>query len=363
MGSIFGKLFTAATFGESHGAAVGVVVDGCPSGLELGVEDIQHALERRRPGQSAITTTRDETDKAEILSGLYQGKTLGTPIAILVRNKDARPGAYDEIAKTYRPSHADYTYEAKYGLRDPNGGGRASARETVGRVAAGAIAQKLLVAQGIEIRAYVERVHDISLPTDYDAFPSISQVDQTPVRCPDEDTAKRMIERIEQIRSEGDSVGGVIVLRARGVPAGLGEPVFDRLNADLAKAIFSIPAVKGVEVGSGFSASLMKGSEHNDAFYCEKKKVRTLTNHSGGIQGGISNGEEIVLRCAFKPTATIFQPQQTVTADCQPMTLVSKGRHDPCVVPRAVPIVEAMAALVLADHWMRQKAQRESFCK
>jgi len=362
MGNTFGKLFTITTFGESHGGGVGVVIDGCPAGLPLEASDIQRDLDRRRPGQSSISTARKEDDRAEILSGVYEGRTLGTPIAVLVRNTDARPGAYDEIRETFRPSHADFTYEAKFGLRNPEGGGRSSARETIGRVAGGAVAKKLLFLQTrVEICSYVERIHDIALPEDYAEFPSLADIEASPVRCPVPAVAKAMVARIEQIRAEGDSVGGVIRTRIRGVPAGLGEPVFDRLNADLGKAMLSIPAVKGFETGLGFGASLLKGSEHNDAFYAENGRVRTRTNRSAGIQGGISNGEEIYFRTAFKPTATIFQPQETVTRDRKPYSLVSKGRHDPCVVPRAVPIVEAMSALVIVDHWLRQLAQRSAF--
>ncbi len=363
MPNILGKLFTISTWGESHGAAVGVVIDGCPPRLPLGEADIQAELDRRRPGQSDITSPRKEMDRVEILSGVYEGKTTGAPISMLVRNTDARPGAYDEFKDKFRPSHADFTYQAKYGIRDYRGGGRSSARETVGRVAAGAVARKILsLAGAVEIRAYVTRIHDIGLPLGgAEPFPTLSEVESTPVRCPDPAVAAAMIRRIEEVRSQGDSVGGIIRCRVRGVPAGLGEPVFDRLEADLAKAMLSLPATKGFEVGSGFAGTLLKGSEHNDAFVPKAGGIGTATNRSGGIQGGISNGEEIFFNVAFKPTATIMKPQQTVDVAGKPTELTGKGRHDPCVLPRAVPIVEAMAALVLVDHWMRNAAQNKVF--
>jgi chorismate synthase len=361
MPNSFGKIFNITTWGESHGTGIGVVIDGCPPNLLISVEEIQAELDRRRPGQSDIVTQRKETDKVEIISGLYEGRTTGTPIAMMVANADQRSSAYDEIAEKFRPSHADYTYETKFGLRDPRGGGRSSARETVGRVAAGAIAKKLLTISGaIEIRAYLTQVHDITMPL-LERFPTLSEVESNPVRCPDPETAERMIERIKAVRAEGDSVGGVIECRIRGLHAGLGEPVFDRLEADLAKAMLSLPATKGFEVGSGFSGTTMKGSDHNDPFIMKNGKVRTTSNFSGGVQGGISNGEEIVFRTAFKPTATISQSQKTVTVKGEETELAAKGRHDPCVVPRAVPIVEAMAALVIVDHWMRHAAQNRSF--
>jgi len=357
MGSTFGHLFRIATFGESHGGAVGVVVDGCPPRLELSVEEIQRDLDRRRPGQSKITSPRSEPDTAEILSGLFEGRTLGSPIAILVRNKDARPKAYVDFKDIYRPSHADYTYEAKYGIRNWQGGGRASARETVGRVAAGAIARKLLATDPrIEVLAYVQQIHDISASIDPSRV-SLEEVELNLVRCPDQEVAEAMIARIDEARRDGDSLGGVVECVCRRVPPGLGEPVFDKLEADLARAMLSIPACKGFEVGSGFAGTTMSGSEHNDPFTSKRKRIRTTTNRSGGIQGGISNGEDIVLRAAFKPTATIRKPQQTVDRDGKAVTLEAKGRHDPCVLPRAVPIVEAMACLVLADHFLRQRAQ------
>ena len=358
----FGKLFSITTWGESHGPAVGVIIDGCPPLLPISAAEIQLELDRRRPGQSDIVTPRKEEDRVEILSGLFEGRTTGTPISLLVRNADQRPGAYDEMREKFRPSHADFTYQAKYGIRDHQGGGRSSARETVGRVAAGAIAKKLLSGGGVEIRAFVTQVHDIVAPAAaLEKFPTLVEVEATPVRCPHPATAAAMIERIKQVRSAGDSVGGVIECRIRGVPAGLGEPVFDRLEADLAKAMLSLPATKGFEIGSGFAGTLLKGSEHNDAFEPREGRIRTVTNRSGGVQGGITNGEEIIFRVAFKPTATILQPQKTVDVTGAATELQARGRHDPCVVPRAVPIVEAMAALVLVDHWLRQSAQRQTF--
>ncbi len=369
MPNSLGKIFTVTTWGESHGPAVGVVIDGCPPGLPLAVEDIQGELDRRRPGQSDIVTPRKEEDRVEILSGVFEGRTTGTPISLLVRNADQRPGAYDEMREKFRPSHADYTYQAKFGLRDHRGGGRSSARETVGRVAAGAIARKILALGGqaqfsapVEIRAWLTQVHDIVMPAAAtNNFPTLAEVEATPVRCPHAATAEKMIERIKAVRAEGDSVGGVIECRVRGVPPGLGEPVFDRLEADLAKAMLSLPATKGFEIGSGFAGARLRGSEHNDAFESRDGRIRTVTNRSGGTQGGISNGEEIMFRVAFKPTATILQPQKTVDLQGRETELTGRGRHDPCVVPRAVPIVEAMVALVLVDHWLRQHAQCGTF--
>lgn len=359
MGSIFGKLFVISTWGESHGPAIGVNIVGCPPGVPIDADEIQRDLDRRRPGQSAIVTQRREADRAEILSGVEGGLSTGTPIAILVRNEDARSEAYADLEHVYRPSHADYTYRAKYGIRSWKGGGRASARETVARVAAGAIARRILRdAAGVEILAYVRRIHDIEIGAGVDPETVRAEdVERTPVRCPDPTAADRMIARIEEVRKQGDSLGGVIELVARGVPPGLGEPVFDRLEADLAKAMLSLPATKGFEIGSGFEGSRMRGSEHNDAFTMEGSRVRTRTNRSGGVQGGISNGEAIVCRVAFKPTATIPREQETVTTDGRPERVAAKGRHDPCVLPRAVPLVEAMAALVLVDHWLRFRAQ------
>jgi chorismate synthase len=363
--STFGQLFRIATWGESHGPGVGVVVDGCPPRLAVTAEEIQAELDRRRPGQSRITSHRNEGDAVEILSGVQDGLTLGTPIALLVRNRDARPGDYREMRQAFRPSHADYTYQAKYGIRAVEGGGRASARETVGRVAAGAIARKLLAQHGIEVLAYVKQVATIEAAVDPGAV-TRAEIEANIVRCPDRAAAAEMIALIDAVRHDGDSVGGVVEAVARHVPAGLGEPVFDKLTADLAKALLSLPACKGFENGSGFAGTRMRGSEHNDVFYREAGtpaaasgagRIRTRTNRSGGIQGGISNGEDIVVRAAFKPTATILKPQQTVDAEGQPTTLESRGRHDPCVLPRAVPVVEAMIALVLADHLLRHRAQ------
>ena len=357
MGSSFGQIFRITTFGESHGGGIGVVIDGCPPKIDISETEIQRELDRRRPGQSKITTQRKEEDRCEILSGVFEGKTLGTPIGILVRNKDARPEDYAAISKTFRPSHADFTYEAKYGIRNWQGGGRASARETIGRVAAGAIARKILETfyPKIDIVAYVAQIHQVTAKIDKSKV-KMSDVDANIVRCPDKAAAKKMISLIEKTRADGDSLGGVIECVVRNAPVGLGEPVFDKLEADLAKAMLSLPATKGFEIGSGFSATRMRGSEHNDAFETRENKVRTSTNFSGGIQGGISNGEEIYFRVAFKPTATIAREQKTVTASRKETTLAARGRHDPCVLPRAVPMVEAMAALVLCDHALRQRA-------
>lgn len=361
MGSVFGSLFRISTWGESHGGSVGVVVDGCPAGLPLTAGEIQTELDRRRPGQSDITTPRKEPDTVELLSGVHNGITLGTPIAMNVRNQDARPSAYQEMQAVYRPSHADFTYDRKYGYRMVEGGGRSSARETIGRVAAGAIARKLLLAQGsIQIIAWIESIADIRMPA-ADEPVCRASIEATPVRCPHPATAQQMIERIKEVRSRGDSIGGVIAGRVYGLPAGLGEPVFDRLEADLAKAMLSIPATKGFEIGSGFAGTLLPGSEHNDRFAVRDGTIRTVSNNAGGVLGGISTGETIAFRVAFKPTATILQKQETVTAMAEPTVLQGKGRHDACVLPRAVPIVEAMTALVVVDHWMRDHAQNRSF--
>jgi chorismate synthase len=355
-GSSFGSLFRISTFGESHGGGLGVVIDGCPPRLALDAEAIQRELDRRRPGQSRLVTPRDEADRVEILSGVLDGKTLGTPIAMLVRNQDARSKDYAGIATAYRPSHADYTYDAKFGIRAVAGGGRASARETVARVAAGAVAKQLLATQGVEILAWVDEVGELAASVDAAAV-TMAQIEETPVRCPDPAAAAAMIERIEQVRKAGDSIGGVVRAVARGVPAGWGEPVFDKLDADLAKAMLSLPAVKGFEIGSGFAGTRMLGSQHNDAFVPRPGGgIGTRTNFSGGVQGGISNGEPILVRVAFKPTATIMREQETVDPGGAPAVLAPRGRHDPCVLPRAVPIVEAMIALVLADHFLRQRA-------
>ena len=358
MGSSFGQLFRISTFGESHGGAVGVILEGCPPRLPLDQAAIQAELDRRRPGQSRITTPRREDDRVEILSGLLDGLTLGTPIAMVVRNQDQRPQDYREMEVAFRPSHADATYQAKYGIQARSGGGRASARETIGRVAAGAIAKQLLArVAGTEVIAWVRRIHTIEASID-PATVSLEAVEANIVRCPDGATAERMIERIEAIGREGDSCGGVIECLVRRPPVGLGMPVFDKLEADLAKAVMSLPATKGFEIGSGFAGTLLLGSEHNDAFLpSEDGRLRTATNNSGGIQGGISNGEPITLRVAFKPTATIRKEQQTINAAGEATTLAAKGRHDPCVLPRAVPMVEAMVALVLADHLLRQQGQ------
>jgi chorismate synthase len=358
MASTFGHLFRVTTFGESHGGAVGVVVDGCPPRLALSVEEIQRDLDRRRPGQSAITTPRDEPDRAEILSGIFEGQTLGSPIAVIVRNTDARPAAYADLKDTFRPSHADYTYEAKYGTRNWQGGGRASARETVGRVAAGAIARKLLMVEAnVDVLAYVRRVHTIEATIDPDQV-TLGAVESNIVRSPDATAAQTMIARIDEARRAGDSLGGIVECVCRNVPVGLGEPVFDKLEADLARGMMSLPASKGFEIGSGFAGTRLTGIEHNDPFTVDASgRVRTVSNRSGGVQGGISNGEPIIFRVAFKPTATISQPQQTIDRAGHAITLEARGRHDPCVLPRAVPMVEAMACLVLADHFLRQRGQ------
>ena len=360
MGNSFGNLFKISSWGESHGGGIGVVVDGCPPRLPLSEEDIQPFLDRRKPGQSKITTPRKEEDKVEILSGVFDGLTLGTPLAMLVRNKDARPQAYDEMKVKYRPSHADYTYQKKYGHRNHEGGGRSSARETVARVAAGAIAQKILSAEKVSISTYVERIHDIEAPS-LKNIPSLSDIEASPTRCPHPETASLMENRVLEAKKNGDSVGGSILCRVNDLPIGWGSPVFDRLEADLAKAMLSLPATKGFEVGSGFKGTFLKGSEHNDLFENRNGKVRTKSNLSGGVQGGISNGEELYFRVAFKPTATVLQPQQTVDDEGENTELIGRGRHDPCVLPRAVALVEAMTALVLIDHRMRHHAQCQSF--
>ena len=358
MGNTFGHLFRISTFGESHGGGVGVVIDGCPPLVEIDAAEIQAELDRRRPGQSKIVTPRKEADTCEILSGVFEGKTLGTPIAILVRNQNTRPQDYEEMATTYRPSHADATYDAKYGIRNWQGGGRSSARENIGRVADGTKKKKILFLKaGVEIVGYVKRIKDLECVADPDTV-SLEQVESNIVRCPDAECAEQMIELIEQIRDRGDSIGGVVECVARNVPKGLGMPVFDKLEADLAKAVMSLPASKGFEIGSGFAGTLLTGSQHNDEYYTDEKgAIRTVTNRSGGIQGGIANGENIILRVAFKPTATIRQQQRTVTREGEETLLAAKGRHDPCVLPRAVPMVEAMVALVLCDHLLRHHGQ------
>ena len=357
MGNTFGKMFRITTWGESHGDAVGVVVDGCPPLIEIDIADIQKELARRRPGQSRITTQRRESDEAQILSGVFEGKTLGTPISIGVWNADQRSKDYEHMRTKFRPSHADYTYQVKYGIRNWKGGGRASARETIGRVAAGAIAKKILAQEfGVEIVGYVKQVSDMVADVDPETV-TMADVESTIVRCPDPDIAERMIERIDEARKAGDTLGGVVEAVARNVPPGLGEPVFDKLEADLGRGVLSLPACKGFEVGSGFGGITMTGSTHNDPCYNEAGRIRTRTNYSGGIQGGISNGENIVIRAAFKPVATIMMPQETVDEDGNPTELSGRGRHDPCVLPRAVPMVEAMMALVLVDHALRQRGQ------
>ncbi|MEO1401979.1 MAG: chorismate synthase [Cyanobacteria bacterium J06635_1] len=360
MGNTFGHLFRITTFGESHGGGVGVVIDGCPPQLEISADEIQVDLDRRRPGQSKITTPRKETDTCEIVSGTFEGKTLGTPITILVRNKNTRPQDYSEMSVKYRPSHADATYDAKYGIRNWQGGGRSSARETIGRVAAGAIAKKILrQVAGVEVVGYVKRIQDIEAPIAPNSV-TLEQVESNIVRCPNPAFADEMIERIDQIRKEGNSIGGVVECVARNVPKGLGAPVFDKLEADLAKGVMSLPASKGFEIGSGFAGTYLTGSQHNDEFYPDAQgNIRTRTNRSGGTQGGIANGENIIIRAAFKPTATILKEQKTVDKTGQETTLIGKGRHDPCVLPRAVPMVEAMMALVLCDHLLRHHAQCE----
>lgn len=359
MGNSFGHLFRITTWGESHGGAVGVVVDGCPPQLPLCEADIQVELDRRRPGQSRITTQRGEADTCHILSGVFEGKTLGTPISILVWNTDAKPQHYEPFKDIYRPSHADYAYDAKYGHRNWQGGGRSSARETIGRVAAGAIAKKLLRMHcGTEIVAYVKQIHKLFADVD-PATVTAQQVEANIVRCPDPICAQEMIAQIDQARRQGDSLGGVVEAVARQVRVGLGDPVFDKLEADLAKALMSLPASKGFEIGSGFAGTTLTGSEHNDVYEMRDGHVHTRTNHSGGVQGGISMGEPLIMRVAFKPTATIARAQETITSQGEATTLAAKGRHDPCVLPRAVPMVDAMVALVLADHYLRHKAQCE----
>jgi chorismate synthase len=371
-GNTFGTLFRVSTFGESHGPAIGCIVDGCPAGLDFDLHFIQHELDRRRPGQSAIVTQRKESDTVQVLSGVFEGKTTGTPIAFLIPNEDQRSQDYNHLAEAYRPSHADYTWQAKYGHRDHRGGGRSSARETAARVAAGALAKLFLKTQGIEIQAYVSQVGHLALEQPYSEL-DLAQTETNDIRCPDPAMAEKMIRLIKKVRKDGDTIGGVVSAVVLGCPAGLGEPVFDKLHADLGKAMLSINAAKGFEYGSGFAGVKMLGSQHNDRFIpneppensklktqnsklkTQNSKLETTTNHSGGIQGGISNGMDIYFRVAFKPVATIMRDQDSVNAAGEAAVVKGKGRHDPCVVPRAVPIVEAMAALVLADHWLRLK--------
>ncbi|NRB76219.1 MAG: chorismate synthase [Verrucomicrobiales bacterium] len=358
MGSNFGQLFRISTWGESHGGGVGVVVDGCPPQIPLTEADIQVDLDRRRPGQSEVTTPRNEADQAEILSGTFEGQTLGTPIGILVRNKDHRPEAYSEMSEKFRPSHADYTYQAKYGIRNWQGGGRSSARETIGRVAAAAIAKKVInqcFAPDLEILPFVESIGTLKANVDTSAV-TREMIESNIVRTGDPDSVEPMIDLIKEVRADGNSIGGTVGCVIRNVPVGLGMPVFDRLEADLAKGMLSLPATKGFEVGSGFAGTEMTGREHNDPFRMVDGKVRTTSNRSGGVQGGISNGEDIVFRVAFKPTATIMTEQDTVSTGYEETELKGRGRHDACVLPRAVPMVEAMAALVLVDHMLRQRA-------
>ena len=357
-GNSFGEIFRITTFGESHGSAIGVVIDGCPAGLDVDLDFLQKELDRRKPGQSAITTQRKESDLFKILSGIYEGKTIGSPIAIIVPNEDSKPEDYEHLKSAFRPSHADYTYQEKYGIRDHRGGGRSSARETAARVVSGAIAKLLLKKHGVSIDAYVSSVGDITLVKPYQDL-DLSKTESNIVRCPDQDVAEKMIALIRDVRANGDTLGGMISCVIKNCPVGLGEPVFDKLHADLGKAMLSINAVKGFEYGSGFAGTRLHGSEHNDAFAHDSAgQVITTTNHSGGIQGGISNGMDIYFNVAFKPVATIIQDQQSVDNIGNDITLHGKGRHDPCVVPRAVPIVEAMAALVLADHLLRYKATK-----
>jgi chorismate synthase len=356
-GNSIGQLFRVTTFGESHGEMIGVVIDGCPAGLLIDEEFVQLQLNRRKPGQSKITTQRKESDKVRFVSGIFEGKTTGAPIAALIANEDQRSKDYSHIADQYRPSHADFTYDKKYGHRDYRGGGRSSARETAARVIAGAVARLLLKQFGIEISAYVSQVGPIRL-TKKSGELDLAQAESNMIRCPDPETAAQMISLIETVRKDGDTIGGVISCVIQGTPAGLGEPVFDRLHADLSKAMLSINAVKGFEYGSGFSGVELRGSQHNDQFVNEGGKVKTVTNHSGGIQGGISNGMPIEFRVAFKPVATLMRPQGSVNKAGKEVTVEGRGRHDPCVVPRAVPIVESMAAIILADHLLRNRSAK-----
>jgi len=354
----FGRIFRLTSFGESHGKAIGGIVDGCPPGIFIDEAFIQAELDRRKPGQSEITTQRKESDTVDFLSGIFEGKSLGTPIAFVVWNKDHHPGDYDDLKNVFRPSHADYAYAQKYGVRDYRGGGRSSARETIARVVAGALAKQILAKSGVEIRAFVSRVSDVELGKPYREL-DLSLTESNIVRCPDPETADRMIDRISRAAEEHDTVGGVITGVITGVPPGWGEPVFNKLHADLGFAMLGINAVKGFEYGSGFEGTRLTGSQHNDIFVPGEQGLHTLTNHSGGIQGGISNGEDIYFRVAFKPIATLLKEQQTVDADGKTVTILPKGRHDPCVLPRAVPIVEAMAALVLVDHFLMQNLYKQ----
>lgn len=357
MGNSFGRIFRISTFGESHGLGLGVVIEGCPAGLLIDEEFIRNEMQRRKPGQSKITTQRKEEDEFQILSGVFEGKATGTPIGLVIMNTDQKSKDYSHIADKFRPSHADYTYFEKYGIRDYRGGGRSSARETAARVAGGAIAKMLLKHYGVSIQAYVSQVGDLKLEKSYQEL-DLAQTEENIVRCPDPVMAEKMIEYIDEVRKSRDTVGGIVSCVAQGVPPGLGEPVFDRLHAELGKAMLSINAVKGFEYGSGFEGVKMRGSDHNDAYYQDVDRVRTRTNNSGGIQGGISNGEDIYFNVAFKPVATIMQDQESVNESGDSVTVSGKGRHDPCVVPRAVPIVEAMAALVLADYLLISRTNK-----
>ncbi len=356
MSNTYGRIFRITTFGESHGTAIGVVVDGCPAGLKVDEAFVQSELDRRKPGQSRLTSQRKESDKFQFLSGVFDGTTTGTPIAIVIYNEDARSKDYAHLAASFRPSHADYTYQEKYGVRDYRGGGRSSARETAARVAAGALAKSYLKTIGVTIQAYVSQVGDIKSPS-YESL-DLTKTEDNSVRCPDAATAAKMETLIQQVRLDRDTIGGVVTGVVRGAPVGLGEPVFDKLHAELGKAMLSINAVKGFEFGSGFSGVTLRGSQHNDEFYKEGERIRTKTNYSGGVQGGISNGEDIYFNVAFKPVATIMKDQKSVNTQGEEVTLEGRGRHDPCVLPRAVPIVEAMAALVLADFSLRKRSNR-----
>ena len=353
----FGHLFRLTSFGESHGAGIGGVIDGCPPNVALDFDAIQRELNRRKPGQSRITTSRNEADEVQFLSGIYEGKTTGTPIGFIVWNKNQHSADYDNIAKVYRPSHADYTYDMKYGIRDPRGGGRSSARETIARCVAGAIAKQILAQEGIDIKAYTSQVGDIRLEGSYKEY-DLSRIEENAVRCPDPEKAAQMEELIFRIKGEGDTIGGVITGVITGVPAGLGEPVFGKLHAELGAAMLSINAVKGFEYGDGFDAAHYRGSERNDIFFNDNGRINVRTNHSGGIQGGISNGQDIYFRVAFKPVATLLREQETVDRDGNNTVLKARGRHDPCVLPRAVPIVEAMAAMTILDFLLINRAYK-----
>lgn len=356
MSNSYGTLFKITTFGESHGVAIGVIIDGCPAGLQIDELFIQSELSRRKPGQSKITTQRKEEDSFRILSGVFEGKSTGTPIALVIENQDQRSKDYGHIENTFRPSHADFTYQEKYGIRDHRGGGRSSARETAARVAAGAIAKLFLKEHSIDINAFVSQVGELKAP--HYSLLDLSKTEDNIVRCPDSGIADKMIALIDQVRLDRDTIGGIVTCVIKNTPVGLGEPVFDKLHAELGKAMLSINAVKGFEYGSGFEGVQLRGSQHNDEFYNDQGKIRTKTNHSGGVQGGISNGEDIYFNVAFKPVATIMQDQQTVDKEGNDATVSGKGRHDPCVVPRAVPIVEAMAALVLVDFLLRGRSSK-----